>query len=63
MLTVGVEGGEDLCAGLTAGVLDAGLDGRTLAQIHRVAHQMCPGPQRDLAGVVAAAVVHAHDVG
>ena len=63
VLTVGVEGGEDLSAGLAAGVLDAGLDGRTLAQVHRVAHQMRPGPQRDVAGVVAAAVVHAHDVG
>ena len=52
------------CApGWRAGVLDAGLDRRTLAQVHRVAHQMRPGPQRDVAGVVAAAVVHAHDVG
>ncbi len=63
VLTVAVEGGEDLCAGLAAGVLDAGLNGRTLAQIHRVAHQMCPGPQRSVAGVVAAAVVHTHHVG
>jgi hypothetical protein len=62
VLTVGVKGGEDLRAGLPTGVLDAGLDGGTLAQVHRVAHQMCPGPPGDVAGAVVAAVIHAHDV-
>jgi hypothetical protein len=63
MLPVGVEGGEDLRAGLTAGVLDAGLDGRALAQVHRVTDQMRPGPQGEVASAVRAAVVHTHHVG
>ena len=62
VLTVAVEGREDLRAGLAPRILDAGLDSRTLAQVHRVAHQMRPGPQRDVAGVVAAAVVHTDDL-
>ena len=62
VLAVGVEGGENLRPGLPAGVLDTGLDGGTLAQVHRMAHQMSPGPQSDVPGAVDAAVVHAHDM-
>ena len=51
-----------LRAGLPAGVLDAGLDGRPLAQVDRVAQQVRPGPQGDLAGAVGAAIVHTDDV-
>ena len=37
VLAVGVERGEHRGAGLAAGVLDAGLDGRALAEVDRVA--------------------------
>src|SRR5208337_135402 len=59
VLAVGVERGENLGAGLLAGVLDAGLDGRALAQVDRMAHQVSSGPPGDLARAVGAAVVHA----
>src|SRR5262249_18803633 len=53
---------EDARAGLLAGVFDAGLDRRALADVDRVAHEVGSGPQGDLAGAVGAAVVHTNDV-
>ena len=57
VLTVGVERGEHRRAGPAAGVLDAGLDGRALAEVDRMAHDVRARAQRDVAGVVAAAVI------
>src|SRR5271157_6661705 len=62
MLPVGVERGENTGTGLFARVLDSGLDGSTLAQVDRMAHQVGPGPRGDLTGAVGAAVVHADDM-
>ncbi|SKV12004.1 Uncharacterised protein [Mycobacteroides abscessus subsp. abscessus] len=63
MLAVGIECHEDLRTRLSAGVLHAGLDRRTLPEIDRMPDHMRAGAMRERGGPVDAAVVHADDIG
>src|SRR5690349_12391033 len=62
MLAVGVVRGEHRRTRLTSGVLDAGLDRRTLAEVDRMPNDVRTGAQCDVARAVTAAVVDAHHV-
>jgi hypothetical protein len=59
MLTVGIERYDEFGAGPER-ELDAGLQGRALPEVHRVAHYRGARPGGDLAGGISRSVIDQH---